>query len=150
MNTGGGQIRIILFNCFMVKKCPFLYLLDAALSFKNNPCWNCPCLPYWWIHTFKKAKRGGFYLSIFVNSRISPKIQFLGYLFSSVPLCDGPILDIKGKSFETPADRWKIYFSWNFRVSWRVLKKNWPERYIQLFFMLIWKYINQRERRIGE
>ena len=37
MNTGGGQIRGALFNCFIVKKCPFLYLPDAVLSFWNNP-----------------------------------------------------------------------------------------------------------------
>ena len=32
----GGQIRGALFNFLVVKKCPFLYLLDADL--KNNPC----------------------------------------------------------------------------------------------------------------
>ena len=29
----GGQIKGALFNFFVEKKCPFLYLLDAALSF---------------------------------------------------------------------------------------------------------------------
>ena len=38
MNIGGGQIRGALFNCFVVKKWPFLYLPDAALIFQNNPC----------------------------------------------------------------------------------------------------------------
>ena len=33
MNTGGGQIRGSLFNIFVVEKCPFPYLLDAAFSF---------------------------------------------------------------------------------------------------------------------
>ena len=33
MDIGGGQIRGALFNFFVLKKCPFLYLLDAALSF---------------------------------------------------------------------------------------------------------------------
>ena len=33
MNIGGGQIRGAFFNFFVVKKCPFLYLPDAALSF---------------------------------------------------------------------------------------------------------------------
>ena len=37
MKIGGGQIRGALFNFFVVKKCPFLHLPDAALSFYNNP-----------------------------------------------------------------------------------------------------------------
>ena len=35
-------------------------------------------------------------------------------------------------------------FSWNFRVSWGVLKKREVERYIQLSFMHACKYLNQR------
>ena len=38
-------------------------------------------------------------------------------------------------------------FSWNFRVSWGVLKKSWLERYIQLSFP---KYLNQRVSRVHE
>ena len=38
MSIGWGQIRGALFDCFVVKKCPFLCLSDAALSFQNNPC----------------------------------------------------------------------------------------------------------------
>ena len=38
MNIGGGQIRGAFFNFSVVKKCPFLHLMDAALSFYNNPC----------------------------------------------------------------------------------------------------------------
>ena len=33
MTIGGGQIRGAIFNFFVVKKCPFLYLLDADLGF---------------------------------------------------------------------------------------------------------------------
>ena len=33
MNIGGGQIMGALFNFLVVKKCTFLYLLDAAHSF---------------------------------------------------------------------------------------------------------------------
>ena len=33
MKIGGGQIRGALFNFFVMKKCPFLYLSGAALSF---------------------------------------------------------------------------------------------------------------------
>ena len=33
VNIGRGQIRGALFNFTVVKKCPFLYLLDIALSF---------------------------------------------------------------------------------------------------------------------
>ena len=43
MNIGRGQIRGALFNFFEVKKCPFLHLPDAALSFYNNP-WS-----FWWM-----------------------------------------------------------------------------------------------------
>ena len=38
INIGGGQIRGTLFHFFVVKKCPFLHLMYAALSFYNNPC----------------------------------------------------------------------------------------------------------------
>ena len=41
-------------------------------------------------------------------------------------------------------------FYWNFRVSWRVLKRNWLERYIQLCFMCVCKYLNQGVRGIGK
>ena len=37
MNIGGSQIKEALFNFFAVKKCPYLYLPDAAFSFYNNP-----------------------------------------------------------------------------------------------------------------
>ena len=37
MNTGRGQIRGALFNFTVVKKCPFLYLPDTALSFYITP-----------------------------------------------------------------------------------------------------------------
>ena len=48
------------------------------------------------------------------------------------------------------ANCWKMHFSWDFRVFWGVLKKYWLERYIQLSFMLVGKYQNQRVRRKGE
>ena len=35
MNIGGGQIRGALFNFLSSEKCPFLHLLDTALSFYN-------------------------------------------------------------------------------------------------------------------
>ena len=37
VNIGGVQIRSALFNFFVVKKCPFLYLLDAVLVSKIMP-----------------------------------------------------------------------------------------------------------------
>ena len=36
MNIGLGQITDALFNFFAMKKGPYLYLPDAALSFYNN------------------------------------------------------------------------------------------------------------------
>ena len=43
---------------------------------------------------------------------------------------------------------WKMYFSWiffwNVSVSSAVLKKSWLERYMLLFFMRTWKFLNQR------
>ena len=41
-------------------------------------------------------------------------------------------------------------FFWHFSISWEVLRKNWLERYMQLSFMHLCKYLNQRLRRIGE
>ena len=46
MNIGGGQIRDPLYN-FVVKKCPFLHLPDAALSFYNNPWRPIDFLEVW-------------------------------------------------------------------------------------------------------
>ena len=43
-----------------------------------------------------------------------------------------------------------LIFFWNFRVSWGVLRISWLERYIQLSFMHVCKYLNQRVRIIGE
>ena len=40
--------------------------------------------------------------------------------------------------------------SGNLRVSWGGLKKGWLERYMKLSFMHVWKYLNQRGRRIRE
>ena len=37
VNIEGDQIRGTLFNFFVVKKCPFLYLPDTVPSFKNDP-----------------------------------------------------------------------------------------------------------------
>ena len=37
MNIGGGQIRGAFFNFFVVKKCPFLYLLDVDSVSKITP-----------------------------------------------------------------------------------------------------------------
>ena len=38
----------------------------------------------------------------------------------------------------------------NFIVLWGVLKKSWQERYIQLAFMRVCRYLRQRVRKIGE
>ena len=48
---------------------------------------------------------------------------------------------------------WKCIFlglSWNFRVLWGILKKSWLSRNMQLSFMFVCKYLNQRVRRIVE
>ena len=41
-------------------------------------------------------------------------------------------------------------FSENIKVLWGVLKKSWLERYLQLSFMHVCKYLNHRLRKIGE
>ena len=41
-------------------------------------------------------------------------------------------------------------FCWKFIVLWGVLKKSWQEKYIQLSFMRVCRYLSQRVRRIGE
>ena len=43
-----------------------------------------------------------------------------------------------------------LEFSWAFRVLSEILKKSYLERYIQLSFMRVCKYLNQRVRRIGK
>ena len=53
MNIGGGQIRGALFNFFVVKKCPFLHLPDAALSFYNNAWWT----KYLELNTANKSQK---------------------------------------------------------------------------------------------
>ena len=46
----------------------------------------------------------------------------------------------KGKCLEfRSADYCKMHFSWNFRVLLGVLKKSWPDRYIQLSLMGVTK-----------
>ena len=46
----------------------------------------------------------------------------------------------KGKCLESrSADYCKMHFSWNFRVLFGVLKKSWPDRYIQLSLMGVTK-----------
>ena len=49
-----------------------------------------------------------------------------------------------------PENTFFLDFSWIFRVSWGVLKRYWLERYSQLSFMRVCKYLNQRVRRIEE
>ena len=97
----------------------------------------------------------GFYPSTFVYSHFPPKVQFHYCFLSSVALWGGPMVDTKENFF------WNLnlqiggksiflgFFGWILRVLWGFLKKRWLERYIQLFFMNVCKYLNQRVR-IGE
>ena len=50
MNIGGDQIRGARCNFFVVKKCPFLHLPDAALSFCNNSWRPIDFLEVWEEH----------------------------------------------------------------------------------------------------
>ena len=87
----------------------------------------------------------GFYPSTFVYSCFPPKIQFLQYLLSSVVLWGGTMVDTKRKMFQIQICRllenaFFLDFSWNFRVY----------AYMQVPFMHVCKYLNQRVKRIGE
>ena len=93
-----------------------------------------------------------FYGSTFVYSRFPTK--FLYWFLSSVAPWSSTMVDTEEKTFEIYACRSAknalfLVFSWIFKVSWEVLKKIWLERYIQLSFMRVCKYLNQRVRRIG-
>ena len=66
-------------------------------------------------------------------------------------------IDTEGKILKfRSAYHWKMLFFFllslflKFRVLWRILKKNSLERYIQLPFMRICKYLKQRVKRIRE
>ena len=92
--------------------------------------------------------QAGFYPSTFCLQLWfpkDPKIQFLDCLLSSVTPERDPMLDTEGKFLKfRSADWWKFFldFFWNFKVLWRVLKKSWLERYIQLYFMRVCKCLN--------
>ena len=61
------------------------------------------------------------------------------------------MVDTEGEILKfRPGGRWRKYFSWNSRVSWEVLRKSSLERYKQLSFIQVCKYINQKIRIIGE
>ena len=119
--------------------CPRLYLF-----LRTHPDdWFCTFIDWYRLH---------FYPSTFVYSRISPKIQFLDSLLNSVAPWGGFMLDIEGNVLENLVCRSleKVFFlnlPWNFRVSWAVFKKSWLERYIQISFMRVWMYLNQRVKK---
>ena len=92
---------------------------------------------------------------LFCLQPFSLKIQFLYSLRSSVAPWSGPMVDTEEKVFEIQVCSWLenaffLDFAWNFRVLWGVLKKGRLERYIELSFMCVCQYLNQRVRRIGE
>ena len=63
-------------------------------------------------------------------------IHFLYVCLAQWPRGVAPWYTMKGKFLKFRfADRWKMHFPWNFRVSWGVLKKSWLGRYIQLFYI---------------
>ena len=87
----------------------------------------------------------GFYPSTFVYTRFSPKTQFLQCLLSSVVPQGSSMVDIKRKMFEIQVCRLlKNAFFQDFSGNFRVYT------YIQVPFMHVCKYLNQRVRRIGE
>ena len=93
-----------------------------------------------------------FYGSTFVYRCFLTK--FLYWFLSSVAPWSSTMVDTEEKTFEIYAYRSAknalfLVFSWIFKVSWEVLKKIRLERYIQLSFMRVCKYLNQRVRRIG-
>ena len=96
----------------------------------------------------------GFYPCTFVYSRISPKIQFFQCLLSLVVPWGDHMVNNEGKMFEIQVCRllenvFVLGFSWNFRVSLRVLNNSRRESCIKPSFTYVCKYLNQRGS-IGE
>ena len=61
------------------------------------------------------------------------------------------MVNTEGKIFKPrPADRWKMHFSWDFRVLWGVWKKCLIERYIQLSFKHAYKVSKPKSKKKGE
>ena len=123
--------------------------LDHTILFKMMECFSLKLqLLNGLDHTWR-----GFYVSNFLQ-RISPKIQFLHCLLSSIAPWGCPMFNNEGKFFWNLGlqiiEKCNLDFSWDFRVSWGVFKKSWLERYIQTSFMCVCKYLNQRARIIGE
>ena len=104
---------------------------------------------------FDSYMSSGFYPSTFVYGCFPPKIQFLYCLLNSVAPWGGLMIDSEGKFFEIQICRFLentffLDFCWNFRVLWGVLKKMLLERCMQLSFMRVCKYLNQRVRKKSE
>ena len=114
------------------------FLIHLALKTNTATTQNLfiPCLELCW----------SFYQTTFVYSHFSPKIQFLYCFLSSIALSGNPVVDTEESFLKfRSAESWKPFFldfSRNFRVLWAVLKKSWPKRYIQLYFMCVYKYLN--------
>ena len=105
---------------------------------------------------YRKIITGGFYPSTFACSHFSPKIQFLYCLFSSLSLWGGGHQSFRNSSLQiaeisTLSCLFIIFacsdsnLSLNFKLLWGVFKTHWLERYVQLFFMCLYKYLNQRK-----
>ena len=79
MKIRGGQIWGALFNFFVVKKCPFLHLPDAALSFYNNP----------WSNKRTQAVFEKKYLNLNLHLILRPFfVTYFCFNFSLVLQCD--------------------------------------------------------------
>ena len=79
-------------------------------------------------------------------------LRFLYCLLNSVALWGGPMVGTEGKSFEIKACRslenaFLLKFSWNFKVSWGILKKSWLGRYIPFCMFVICNQKNKNNRR---
>ena len=78
-------------------------------------------------------------------------LRFLYCLLNSVALWGGPMVGTEGKSFEIKACRslenaFLLNFSWNFKVSWGILKKSWLGRYIPFCMFVICNQKNKNNR----
>ena len=96
-----------------------------------NPCSHNKAFD---LHSFTPLYPS-FYPSTFVYNHISTKIRFLCCLHSSVALWCGPMVGNKGKTFEIWVCRllensYLLDFSWNLRVSWRVLRKKLTKTFL--------------------
>ena len=128
---------------FLLQNCFIFYF---TTQYRSKICYLNKAIFLFLSFIFALFYYAGVYPRTFVYSRFSPKIQFLQCLLSSVARWRCPMVDIEGKMFEIQVcgllkNAFFLDFSGNLEFI---------HTYIQVSFMRVFNYLNQRVRRIGE